>query len=189
MNINILIASWCIYFLGLPTQVKLVDLSKNNLQSISFINEMREGISTNFSLAGNPFHCDKCNEFTLIWATQASRIVDSDNITCLQQEDGDNAKALTILDLPQLLDYCSNTIDATGLRILIICVVVFCTMCIVMIIFMIRYSWVIKAYMFSSGMGWCLFWDGDLDDDSQGKVYDAFVSFSHKVCKHCPTFC
>lgn len=157
-----------------------MDLSRNRLESIAFMNVLKETSNLNVSLSHNPFSCDSCSDFVVIWATKLSRIADSDNLTCSKHEDNQDIQ-LNGHNLSELLENCNVTLDTAGLRILIICVVIFATLCIVMIIFMVRYSWVIKAFLFSKGWGWCLFWDGDSDDSDTEKLYDAFVSYSHKV--------
>lgn len=157
-----------------------MDLRRNSLSSLGFMNSLREGMNANFSLYKNPFSCNDCADMVLVWGTLGSRIVDSDNLTCWKKS-GEEEEKYTVQDLSQLIDECSNMINTAGIQILIVCVAVLATACILMIIFMVRYSWVIKAYLFSKGWGWCLFWDKDADDDGQEKLYDAFVSFSHKV--------
>ncbi len=142
---------------------------------------MKENSNLNFSLTHNPFSCNSCSEFVVIWATKLSRIVNGDNLTCFKhnEDDGEDIE-FTGHNLPELLEDCNVVLETTGFRILIICVVIFATLCIVMIIFMVRYSWVIKAFLFSKGWGWCLFWDSDSEEDDKEKLYDAFVSYSHQ---------
>lgn len=126
--------TWLIYchaFSGLilPERVKYVDLSRNRLESIGFMNAVKDNSNLNFSLSYNPFSCESCSDFVVIWATQSSHIVDSENLTCFKR-DNDQDIQLTVHNLSELLEDCNVALNTTGIRVLIICVVIFATICI-----------------------------------------------------------
>lgn len=80
-------------------------------------------------------------------------------------------------------NHCANNSKLTTVVILPLVIAVILLTCICISLFVsIRYGWAIKAYLYSKGLDWCLFWERDLDDDDEAeKIYDAFVSYSHKV--------
>jgi len=119
------------------------------------------------------------------WATYSQQIDDSANVTCLRgsanELESGRGDEVQLQDISSLVDeFCTPSL-AAEIRLLIIICGVFAVFCVALILIIFRYAWVIKAYLYSKGWGWCLFWDSDFDPEDEEKLYDAFVSYSHKV--------
>jgi protein toll len=168
------------YRLDLPNRTRFIDLSGNKLTSISFITSLQENATVD--LANNPFACDSCSDFVLLWAAYSNKIKSGENTTCIKKSANElePSEHVTIQDIVSLAEDCKPVLTGE-IRTLIIVVAVLAVFCVLLIIVVFRYAWVIKAYLYSKGLGWCLFWDRDFDAEDEEKLYDAFVSYSHKV--------
>ncbi|ODN03699.1 Protein toll, partial [Orchesella cincta] len=166
-------------------KTKHIDLTGNRLTSTLFLERVGDHQTTTFAIAENPFPCNNCQGFQFPWRAYPTKISDLTNVTC-QKLTGDDSShktydTLYVTQIKDIGEFCTNPSLSALVVPLVIAVIFLSCLCIALFV-TIRYGWAIKAYLYSKGLSWCLFWERDLDEEDDGneKMYDAFVSYSHK---------
>ncbi|XP_055588252.1 protein toll-like [Uranotaenia lowii] len=155
---------------NLPSKLRMLDVSNNRLvvlnQSVIEVLNSSKFLE-NTRMAGNRWQCD-CTTSELVNFVQRNqqRIGDINQLTC---EGGTSFTSVTISDLcnRDLTVILGWSISLTILFILIA----------ILTIFYYRYNMEIKVWLFKNGLFLWLVTEEELDKD---KLYDAFISYSHK---------
>ncbi len=137
-----------------------------------------------FYLAQNRFSCKDC-EFHKTLRSYFKRVSDYNNVSCLfaeESEDGgeDGKRIIRYLvdEFPED-QVCTQQILAAEVQGLIIGFSLVLMILVIFIAVYFRYGWALRAFLYSKGLGCCFSID-DSEEDGE-KIYDAFVSYSHKV--------
>ncbi|XP_053699238.1 uncharacterized protein LOC128746215 [Sabethes cyaneus] len=155
---------------NLPSSLRVLDVTKNKLTMINqtvvqMLNASKQLES--LQLSDNKWHCDCASSQFLNFVQQNHRrIVDIGKVTC---EDGKEFDSITVNDLCRenttVIITVSVILSILGLLIGLLTVLYF------------TYQMEIKVWLFTHNL--CMWWvsEEELDKD---KLYDAFISYSHK---------
>ena len=135
-------------------------------------------------MASNNFSCKDC-EFHQTLRRHYKLVSDYTNVSCIFEEESEDVegerKVIRYLvdKVPEKFQVCYQQLVAAEIQGLIIGFSIMLMILVVFVAVYFRYGWALRAYMYSKGLG-CCFSTDDSDEDGE-KVYDAFVSYSHKV--------
>jgi len=156
-----------------------IDLSENELTSLTFLSGLLNNISS-FYLAENKFSCADC-DFHKILRSHFKQVPDYNNVSCLfVTESGYGEQRVVRYYVDQFPEdqVCLMNLTAE-VQAMIVAASIFLVCVVIFIAVYFRYGWALRAYLYSKGLGCCFGFDEAEDD--QEKIYDAFVSYSHKV--------
>lgn len=156
------------------TEIKLDD---NNLTSISFLQNVT---SLSVSISNNPFRCDDCEHFQYEWRTFAPHLLHVQNLTCIFEDEQDGWMLRNVSDFKDISKACPSTSLSAEIQALLITVAVLAILLVLFMFLYFRHGWAFRAYLYSKGI-YCCTNTGDDDEEDTEKLYDAFVSYSHKV--------
>ncbi|XP_065074910.1 protein toll-like [Ochlerotatus camptorhynchus] len=155
---------------NLPSSLRILDLTRNKLAMLNqSVVEALNGskVLENMQLSGNRWRCD-CSSAQFLNFIQRNhkRIGDMGQITC---ESGEPLESITVSDL------CSESMT-TIITVSVILSIVGLLIGLFTVLYF-AYHMEIKVWLFTHNM--CLWWvsEEELDKD---KLYDAFISYSHK---------
>ncbi|XP_063243029.1 protein toll [Bacillus rossius redtenbacheri] len=155
----------------LPTRLKRLNLDHNNLTHLDdkvldfLVNR------TSLTLQGNPWSCSCDNRYLLsFFQSQFEQVMDLRNITCKWQNGSSAFLSLMAIDdlCPvdtALIVLLGITVGVVGLLLGMVAVLYHC------------YQQEVKVWLYAHNM---LLWWVTEDELDRGKLFDAFVSFSHK---------
>lgn len=154
----------------LPLNMKVLELHNNNISRLNsdVLQFMKNTSLTELTLHGNPWTCDcDARDFLNFIQTKVIEIPDSLEITC-ENMDVPMVK-MTATDLCStntlIIIVVSTTIAITGLIIGLLAALYY------------RYQREIKVWLYAHQLCLWLVTEDELDKD---KLYDAFISYSHK---------
>ncbi|XP_055588255.1 protein toll-like [Uranotaenia lowii] len=155
---------------NLPIKLRILDVSNNRLVALnqSVIETLNNSkFLENTRMAGNRWQCECTNsKFVNFIQRNQQRIGDIIYLTC---EGGEALTGITISDL------CNR--DFAAILGWTISLAVFFVLVAIFTILYYRYNMEIKVWLFKNGLFLWLVTEEELDKD---KLYDAFISYSHK---------
>lgn len=137
---------------------------------------------SSFDLAENNFPCEDC-DFHKTLRSHFTQVSDYASVSCLltsntNSEYGDQSVIRYYVDEYPEDRVCALDMTAQ-VQAMIVTSSIFLVAVVIFIAIYFRYGWALRAYLYSKGFGCCFgFEDGE---NEEGKIYDAFISYSHKV--------
>ncbi|XP_058811219.1 uncharacterized protein LOC131676112 [Topomyia yanbarensis] len=162
---------WTLERDNLPNRLRVLDLRRNRLTTLnqSAVKKLISSEELNsLKLSGNPWHCDcDATQFLSFIMFNTTKVKDFENMTC---EDGRKFASIIVGAL------CSESISST-ITVVIVVLSIFAMLTAFFMILFSIYHMEIKVWLFKHNLCMWFVSEEELDKD---KLYDAFISYSHK---------
>ncbi|KAF5270387.1 hypothetical protein FQR65_LT05575 [Abscondita terminalis] len=154
-----------------PPKIKSLNINNNNFSFIDYetLEMLNTSSLTNISFGRNPWKCDclTVNFSNYLVANLAKKQIDANNIFC--------SKSGKLLVNTKVTEFCPNYIALT--ITISICIAVVGLAVAITTMFYYRFELEIKVWLYAHNIFLWFVTEEEIDKD---KLYDAFISYSHK---------